>query len=100
MALIKLYQDLPRDLVNIILEFDGQIKYSAKDGKYINQINKSDYRYLILANKKWPDQKLASPIILHNNYHIQLVNTNNNYFIVFTKYKSINLSVKYTFQIL
>jgi hypothetical protein len=100
MELIKSYQELPRELVHIILDFDGHIKYSSNDGKYMNQINKLDYRYLILANKKWPNHKLACPIILHNNYHIQLLNTNNNYFIIFTKYKSINLSIKYSYQIL
>jgi len=36
---------IPKELVNIILEYDGRIKY--KKGKYINIIHKLDYRYNI-----------------------------------------------------
>jgi hypothetical protein len=42
-----------KDLVNIILEYDGKIKY--KKGKYINMIHKYDARYNIIhpiINKK------------------------------------------------
>jgi hypothetical protein len=37
---------IPKELVNIILEYDGRIKY--KKGKYINIIHKLDYRYNII----------------------------------------------------
>lgn len=37
---------LPHYLVNIILDYDGRIKY--KKGKYINIIHKHDFRYNII----------------------------------------------------
>jgi len=37
----------PEDLLHIILEYDGRIKY--KHGKYVNIIHKYDERYNIIA---------------------------------------------------
>ena len=45
---------LPHYLVNIILDYDGRIKY--KRGKYINVIHKYDFRYDIV--KQVIDKKI------------------------------------------
>lgn len=52
---------LPHYLVNIILDYDGRIKY--KRGKYVNIIHKYDFRYDII--KPLIDKKLA--IIKHTD---------------------------------
>jgi hypothetical protein len=40
--------NLPFDVLNIILEYDGRIKYSHKYRIYVNVISKNDYRYNII----------------------------------------------------
>ena len=37
---------IPKELINIILEFDGKIKY--RKGEYVNIIHKHDNRYNII----------------------------------------------------
>lgn len=49
------YAFLPKELKNIILEFDGQIKY--RRGKYINQINIRDPKYDCL--KSMPQKRFT-----------------------------------------
>lgn len=39
---------LPKELLDLILEYDGRIKY--KKGKYVNIIHKNDIRYKIIKN--------------------------------------------------
>jgi hypothetical protein len=39
---------LPFDVLNIILEYDGRIKYSHKKRIYVNIISKNDYRRNIM----------------------------------------------------
>ena len=46
------FSKLPKEIINIILDYDGKIKY--RDGKYINKISKNDKRYKVLYNIKIP----------------------------------------------
>jgi hypothetical protein len=40
---------LPKDIINLILEYDGRIKY--RNGKYIDQINIQDEKYTLIKKK-------------------------------------------------
>ena len=40
--MLQYNNNLPKEIINIILEYDGRIRY--RNGKYIEQINKEDKR--------------------------------------------------------
>ena len=42
---------LPFDVLNLILQYDGRIKYIHKERIYVNIISKNDYRYNIILQK-------------------------------------------------
>ena len=48
MKIVKLIPDLPFDTLNIILQYDGRIKYLHKKRLYVNIISKNDSRYNII----------------------------------------------------
>jgi hypothetical protein len=49
--MLKPIHNLPFDILNTILEYDGRIKYLHKNRIYVNVIHKNDYRYNILETK-------------------------------------------------
>ena len=46
MELIKPKQHIPNDIVKILLQFDGRIKY--RNGQYVDTIDRNDDRYAML----------------------------------------------------
>lgn len=85
---------IPKELLNIILEYDGRIKY--RKGYYVNIIHKLDYRYNIIESviiKKLEiiKQTEISDNIIINNYKFKKF-----YFdISFDKYKYMGLCYEY-----
>ena len=81
---------LPKELLHIILEYDGRIKY--KNGKYINIIHKNDERFYIIK-----------PLISKKMYIMKHINININnlgfYFeFGFDIYNDVGLVYDYNFS--
>lgn len=55
---------LPFDVLNIILQYDGRIKFLHKSGMYVNILSKNDYRYNIIQTK------INNKINLINNFNM------------------------------
>jgi len=62
--MLKPKQNLPFDVLNLILEYDGRIKYIHKERIFVNIISKNDYRYNIL------ETKINSKMNIINNFNI------------------------------
>lgn len=55
---------LPFDALNLILEYDGRIKYIHKEGTYVNIIPKNDNRYDLIR------PKIDNKLYLINQFNI------------------------------
>lgn len=71
--MLKPIPNLPFDILNLILEYDGSIKFIYKERIFVNIINKNDYRYNIL------ESKINNKINIINSFNIG--NNGLNYFI-------------------
>jgi hypothetical protein len=49
--MLKTIPNLPFDVLNIILQYDGRIKYLHKKRLYVNIIHKYDNRYNMIETK-------------------------------------------------
>ena len=59
--------NLPFDVLNLILQYDGRIKFLHKTGIYVNIISKNDYRYTILETKINKKINLINTLNIGNN---------------------------------
>jgi len=65
--MLKQVPYLPFDVLNIILQYDGRIKYVHKKRIYVNVISKNDYRYNILETKINKKINLINNLNMGNN---------------------------------
>jgi hypothetical protein len=59
--------NLPFDVLNLILEYDGRIKYIHKERIYVNIISKNDYRYDIINSRIKSKVNLITTLSIGNN---------------------------------
>jgi len=79
---------LPFDVLNLILEYDGRIKYNHKERIYVNIISKIDYRYNIIKPKMNVKQHLIKQFLTENNglnYYIDVYYKDRDLGIIFSK---------------
>jgi dTDP-D-glucose 4,6-dehydratase len=62
-----LIPDLPFDVLNIILQYYGRIKYIHKEQKYVNILSKNDYRYNIIKSRMISKVNLINNLNIGNN---------------------------------
>lgn len=92
--MITIFQQLPNEILHIIFSYDDRIKY--RNGKFINQISKTDKRYkLIMAIPKPQDLHFFGidtdfvRIIHFSNKNIRLtVNNDEKGYILYTLWRS------------
>lgn len=68
---LNLYKNFPKELIIIILNFDGRIK--ERKGKFVDQINTNDKKYYLVINN------LLNNAILQNKLQLHLTNYEHNY---------------------
>ena len=80
--------DLPFDVLNLILKYDGRIKYNHKEGTYVNVISANDYRYNIVKEKIIKKTNLMERLNISNNglqYYIDVKFKDSEVGLVFSK---------------
>ena len=73
--MLKPNSNLPFDVLNLILEYDGRIKFLHKERIFVNIISKNDYRYNILETKINRQINLINTFNIRNNglnYYIDI----------------------------
>ena len=83
-----MFSYLPLDVINIILQYDGRIKYLHKKRIYVNIIHKNDDRYNILEIKIQNKIKLINNFNIGNNglnYYIDVYYKNSELGLIFSK---------------
>ena len=86
--MLKLNPKLPFDVLNIILQYDGRIKYLHNKNIYVNIINKNDYRYNIIEAKILNKINLINHFNIGNNglkYYIDVYYKNTELGLIFSK---------------
>jgi hypothetical protein len=100
------FQFLPRDIINLILEYNGKIKY--RKGNYYDQLNLQDEKYNLVSNTINSKSDILQKLIVRhtgaflidvplnqNKYGFMYWHDFNRYMIAF--YKNIDSSTKYNF---
>ena len=80
--------NLPFDVLNVILQYDGRIKYSHKDHIYVNIISKNDYRYNIIERKMHTQINLINNFAFGNDglqFYIDIYYKDNEHGLLFSK---------------
>ena len=57
-SLIEKFKELPKELINLIINYTDIVVY--RNGKYMNRINLSDFRYNLL-------KKISRPVFIGKN---------------------------------
>jgi len=65
--MLKSIPNLPFDVLNLILEYDGRIKYIHKESIFVNIISKNDDRYNILETEINGKINLINTLNIGNN---------------------------------
>jgi hypothetical protein len=81
---------IPEELINIILAYDGRIKY--KNGKYVDIIHKNDERYNIITSV------ISKKMRIMQNTELGLNGSGFFFRICFDTSKSLGLKYNYNFS--
>ena len=94
---------IPNDVLHIILEYDGRIKY--ENGKYINKISKHDFRYNIIEPIIVKKREISKKSEIYREFFFDDYNFNNNklntfydYYLYYSCYSNDFVSCFYKYK--